>query len=132
MPFFPLRNVIGLRGEGGESHMTRRKKSQQRAGGECSASARGGKVKTVCFSGFPHARARQVVFVFFLHLFTGRAQRAVYQSVRSEGFEENAFTCSVADFAVGEVGRMAREIRGKCWKKWDFSVAGWGESREGR
>ena len=77
-------------------------------------------------------RARQVVFVFFLHLFTGRAQRAVYQSVRGEGFEENAFTCSVADFAVGEVGRVAREIRGKCWKKWDFSVAGWGELREGR
>ena len=78
------------------------------------------------------SRARQVVFVFFLHLFTGRSQRAVYQSVRGEGFEENAFTCSVADFAVGEAGRVAREIRGKCWKKWDFSVAGWGESREGR
>ncbi len=72
------------------------------------------------FFGFP-SRARQVVFVFFLHLFT-----------RGEGFEENAFTCSVADFAVGEVGRVAREIRGKCWKKWDFSVAGWGELREGR
>lgn len=42
--FFPLRNVIGLREEGGESYMTRRKKSQQRAGGECSASARGDKV----------------------------------------------------------------------------------------
>ena len=111
--------MIGLREEGGESYMTRRKKSQQRAGGECSASARGDKV-------------RQVVFVFFLRLFTGRAQRAVYQSVRGEGFEENAFTCSVADFAVGEVGRVAREIRGKCWKKWDFSVAGWGELREGR
>lgn len=33
MPFFPLRNVIGLRGEGGESYMTRRKKSLQRVGG---------------------------------------------------------------------------------------------------
>ena len=112
--------------------MTRRKKSLQRAGGECSASARGDKVKQMCFSGFPRVRARQEVFVFFLHLFTGRSQRAVYQSVRGEGFEENAFTCSVADFAVGEAGRVAREIRGKCWKKWDFSVAGWGELREGR
>ena len=83
------------------------------------------------FFEFP-SRARQEVFVFFLHLFTGRSQRAVYQSVRGEGFEENTFTCSVADFAVGEAGRVAREIRGKCWKKWDFSVVGWGESREGR
>ena len=119
MPFFPPRNVIGLRGEGGESYMTRRKKSLQRGGGECSASARGDKVKQMCFSSFL-TRARQVFFVFFLHLFTGRSQRAVYQSVRGEGFEENTFTCSVADFAVGEVGRVAREIRGKCWKRWDF------------
>lgn len=84
------------------------------------------------FFGFP-SRARVRCFSFFsLHLFIGRSQRAVYQSIRGEGFEENAFTCSVADFAVGEAGRVAREIRGKCWKKWDFSVAGWGESREGR
>ena len=96
--------------------MTRRKKSQQRAGGECSASARGDKVKQMCFSSFL-TRARQVFFVFFLHLFTDRSQRAVYQSVRSEGFEENAFTCSVADFAVGEAGRVAREIRGEVLEK---------------
>lgn len=81
---------------------------------------------------FPRVRARQEVFDFSLYLFTGRVQRAVYQSVRGEGFEENAFTCSVADFAVGEIGRVAREIRGKCWEKWDFPVAGWGELREGR
>lgn len=60
------------------------------------------------------------VFRFFLHLFTGRSQRAVYQSVRGEGFEENPFTCSVADFAVGEVGRVAREIRGSVGKSGTF------------
>ena len=99
--------------------MTRRKKSQQRAGGECSASARGDKVKPVCFSSFL-TRARQVVFDFFLHLFTGRAQRAVHQSVRCEGFEENTFTCSVADFAVGEAGRVAKKYGGNVGKSGTF------------
>lgn len=69
---------------------------------------------------FPRVRARQVVFVFFLHLFTGRSQRAVYQSVRGEGFEENAFTCSVADFAVGEAGRVARKYGGSVGKSGTF------------
>ena len=69
---------------------------------------------------FPRVRARQVVFDFFLHLFTGRVQRAVYQSVRSEGFEENAFTCSVADFAVGEAGRVARKYGGSVGKSGTF------------
>lgn len=68
-------------------------------------------------------------FVFFLHLFTGRAQRAVYQIVRGEGFEENAFTCSVADFAVGEAGRVARKYGGSVGKSGTFP---WpvGENRE--
>lgn len=71
------------------------------------------------FFEFP-SRARQEVFVFFLHLFTGRSQRAVYQSVRGEGFEENTFTCSVADFAVGEAGRVAKKYGGNVGKSGTF------------
>lgn len=97
----------------------KKKKVAATCGRECSASARGDKVKPVCFSGFLHARASGV-FRFFLHLFTGRSQRAVYQSVRGEGFEENTFTCSVADFAVGEAGRVAREMRGSVGKSGTF------------
>jgi len=33
-----------------------------------------------------HARARQEVFVFILHLFTGMPQMLVAQHVRGEGF----------------------------------------------
>lgn len=72
------------------------------------------------FFGFSsRVRVRWFSF-FFLHLFTGRSQRAVYQSVRGEGFEENAFTCSVADFAVGEVGRVARKYGGSVGKSGTF------------
>ena len=69
---------------------------------------------------FPRVRARQEVFDFSLHLFTGRSQRAVYQSVRGEGFEENAFTYSVVDFAVGEAGRVARKYGGSVGKSGTF------------
>ena len=72
-----------------------------------------------CFRVPSRARVRCFSF-FFLHLFTGRSQRAVYQSVRSEGFEENAFTCSVADFAVGEAGRVARKYGGSVGKSGTF------------
>lgn len=70
----------------------------------------------MCFRG-SLTRARQSVFDFCLHSFTDRAQRAVYQSVKGEGFDENAFTCSVPDFAACEAGGVAREIWGEVLEK---------------
>lgn len=95
--------------------MTRRKKSQQRAGGECSASARGDKVKPVCFSSFL-TRARQVVFDFFLHLFTRVRQLLDSKKDRGEGFVRKRgdflhFLGISAQFSVDIQGSMvARSV----------------------
>lgn len=64
MPFFPPRNVIGLRGEGGESYMTRRKKSLQRGGRRMFGLGERRQGEADVFFEFP-SRARVRCFSFF-------------------------------------------------------------------